>query len=1760
MGTCESIIKVIARDTASPLTKTTPGYTIRVSAQNSLVLSGTNTFSDATLARGASSSVFDLSNYFNGGDGDITYSATTDDNTCVSFTLTGDDFTLTAHNAGTKPAQCIANIVVTATDSNAPTPQTIDTSSFAITVPAVPPPLATTGTIDAVSLDKNANGSVANIESFFTGGTGTVTYSAVSAAPACVTVNTITQSSGAYTLPITTTAGSNACSSLITVTATDSSSATKTQTFTVYTPRLKLVNSTSIANQDLTRGTAAITISNIAQYFEGGIRPDITYSTSVVTNSITPNSETVCVTVTQPDGSNDFTVTPTAVATVTNCTATVSVRAYDGDRTRTTTFTATVTPPVIPITVTSAGSATGPITYRRGFSFSVDLTEWFSGGTGTFTFSASSSDTSCVATNVAGNTLTITAHLDSNIVGECTSTIKATATDTAGTTKDTPGLATRIFAPDAFTLSGANTFSSATLARGASSAVFDLTDYINGGNGDITYSATTDDNTCVDFTLTGDDSNLFTYTAHNTAAKTAQCVANIVVTATDSHAPTPQTIDTSSFAITVPAAPIPITLTTAGNFAGNLERKRASVTDNDLTTWFSGGTGALTFSATSSNQNCVAINVAGNTLITTAHLDSTIAGQCTSTIKVTATDTTGATKDTPGYTIQVLAPTPFNLSGANTFSDATLARGASSAVFDLTDYIEGGDGDITYSATTDDNTCVSFTLTGDDFTLTAHNAGTKPAQCIANIVVTATDSNAPTPQTIDTSSFAITVPAVPPPLATTGTIDAVSLDKNANGSVANIESFFTGGTGTVTYSAVSAAPACVTVNTITQSSGAYTLPITTTAGSNACSSLITVTATDSSSATKTQTFTVYTPRLKLVNSTSIANQDLTRGTAAITISNIAQYFEGGIRPDITYSTSVVTNSITPNSETVCVTVTQPDGSNDFTVTPTAVATVTNCTATVSVRAYDGDRTRTTTFTATVTPPVIPITVTSAGNFASTVTAERGDVITSDLTTWFSGGTGTLTFSATSSNQNCVAINVAGNTLTITAHLDSTIAGQCTSIIKATATDTTGATKDTPGYTIRVLGKNTFNLSGANTFSDATLARGASSAVFDLTDYIEGGDGDITYSATTDDNTCVDFTLTGDDSNLFTYTAHNTAAKTAQCVANIVVTATDSHAPTPQTIDTSSFAITVPAVTTTPSTPPTTTPSTPNPLRLTANGNSQTNFAFGRSSSRPRDLATHFTGGTGPFTYTVTSSNPSCITVDVAGATLTTTSHKDSTIIEECSSLIRITATDSTSPTPQTITTPGFTERVFALDLIRYGESGDSTFSNISLQRGASNINAINLNDYFSGGLGLFAYTVTSSNENCVSFTLTGDDSNLLTLTAHNDANRAAQCSSNIVVTATTSIEVPPQVLPAPPFTVTVPAIPRPLRASPTTRLPNITLVEGRSTTVQNLFQYFQRGTTPYTFTASTDDATNCAQNTATINANTLTLTAHTDNAGECASTLVTVTATDTAGDTATQTLTLTVRDPSTSSGGGGGGSSRRSFRASNVEFETITLSEGETHTIENLGKYFIHGSQPYSYAVTNHTQSKCEENEVDIHRDTLTLQATDTYSLSCSQTDLTITATDNRGRDIKRDLSFTIEKTQHTDTPEKAITTTQQSFTPQKATQQTQQEQTTQTLSFGSTHPEVQTLQQFLNKQGFLVAQTGPGSPGQETTYFGTATQRALKAYQQSRSIPQTGILDETTKTAIVVDNTIEMLIIRILTISMQIVELQIQELQEKAQ
>jgi lysophospholipase L1-like esterase len=52
-------------------------------------------------------------------------------------------------------------------------------------------------------------------------------------------------------------------------------------------------------------------------------------------------------------------------------------------------------------------------------------------------------------------------------------------------------------------------------------------------------------------------------------------------------------------------------------------------------------------------------------------------------------------------------------------------------------------------------------------------------------------------------------------------------------------------------------------------------------------------------------------------------------------------------------------------------------------------------------------------------------------------------------------------------------------------------------------------------------------------------------------------------------------------------------------------------------------------------------------------------------------------------------------------------------------------------------------------------------------------------------------------------------------------------------------------------------------------------------------------------------------------------------------------------------------------------------------------------------------------------------------------------------------------------------------------------------------------LRLGQSHEEVRLLQKFLNDQGFIIAKNGAGSPGKETTFFGSLTRSALIRFQE---------------------------------------------------
>lgn len=67
-------------------------------------------------------------------------------------------------------------------------------------------------------------------------------------------------------------------------------------------------------------------------------------------------------------------------------------------------------------------------------------------------------------------------------------------------------------------------------------------------------------------------------------------------------------------------------------------------------------------------------------------------------------------------------------------------------------------------------------------------------------------------------------------------------------------------------------------------------------------------------------------------------------------------------------------------------------------------------------------------------------------------------------------------------------------------------------------------------------------------------------------------------------------------------------------------------------------------------------------------------------------------------------------------------------------------------------------------------------------------------------------------------------------------------------------------------------------------------------------------------------------------------------------------------------------------------------------------------------------------------------------------------------------------------------------------------------------------LTIGSFNSEVLELQKFLNRLGFKVAASGPGSPDNETKYFGALTKAAVQKFQAAYGIPSTGFVGPLTR------------------------------------
>jgi hypothetical protein len=66
-------------------------------------------------------------------------------------------------------------------------------------------------------------------------------------------------------------------------------------------------------------------------------------------------------------------------------------------------------------------------------------------------------------------------------------------------------------------------------------------------------------------------------------------------------------------------------------------------------------------------------------------------------------------------------------------------------------------------------------------------------------------------------------------------------------------------------------------------------------------------------------------------------------------------------------------------------------------------------------------------------------------------------------------------------------------------------------------------------------------------------------------------------------------------------------------------------------------------------------------------------------------------------------------------------------------------------------------------------------------------------------------------------------------------------------------------------------------------------------------------------------------------------------------------------------------------------------------------------------------------------------------------------------------------------------------------------------------------LKKGSRSKEVRVLQEYLNNNGFVIAATGAGSPGNETEVFGPATESAVKRWQKANGLKDDGVIGPVT-------------------------------------
>ena len=541
-----------------------------------------------------------------------------------------------------------------------------------------------------------------------------------------------------------------------------------------------------------------------------------------------PESDTLTYTATSSDTSK-ATVTVSGanvnVSTLAPGSATITVTATDiFNATGTQTIEVTVTPNQAPQLIGTIPDQTLKVggTDHLGPLAGVIINNirfYFSDPDGhTLTYSATSSDTSIATVSVAESTFMT--QLLTNAVGEGSATITVTATDTLGATGTQTFTAT-VQPNSAPELVGS--IPAQTVSLTASAVTVDVSSYFSDAdNNPLTYSATSSDTSKATVSLSG---------ATLTITGVVAGSATITVTATD----TANATATQTISVTVVTNRVPVSVGTIPTQTLGVGGTAATV---DMSPYFSDPDGnSLTYVARPADTSIVTVTRSGSTFTITpvAAGSTTITAQASDDSNASATQT---------FSVKVVSNrTPTKV---GTIPSQLVRVGSTAATIDVSPYFSDPDGHtLTYSATSYSTSKATVSMSGSTLTITAVAAGT------ATIRVKATDiHNAST-----TQSFSVKVVASDA-VVRVGTIPAQTVALSGTGvATVDVSPYFSGPDGeTLTYSATSSSTSRATVSV-----SDATVTIT---GVAAGWSTIRVTATNSSNASATQSFStrVYANR------------------------------------------------------------------------------------------------------------------------------------------------------------------------------------------------------------------------------------------------------------------------------------------------------------------------------------------------------------------------------------------------------------------------------------------------------------------------------------------------------------------------------------------------------------------------------------------------------------------------------------------------------------------------------------------------------------------------------------------------------------------------------------------------------------------------------------------------------------------------------------------------------------------------------------